>query len=234
MKVATPHASTRIFFTLLALTATACKPTPPPPFHNAPADAGRTKNPLAGQSDAATAGRAVYEKNCLVCHGAAGQGVANIPALREGPTQAAAEGSIFWYITQGDLKNGMPSWATLPDQQRWQVVTYLKTMKTTSAGNAPTDLPDAGSIAATSSAPRPTPPFTDYRYESPGTTRWIKASDLPAPYQTRSADNGPRVVRRPRQRLAQGPRRLHRQPLRRRPARSAPHPHRTQWRLLPR
>lgn len=47
-------------------------------------------------------------------------------------------------------------------------------------------------------APAPTPPFTDFRYESPGTTRKITPADLPAPYATKGVGNGPRMVPRPK------------------------------------
>ena len=40
-------------------------------------------------------------------------------------------------------------------------------------------------------------PFTDFRGESPGKIHHITPSDLPKPYATESADNGPRVVSRP-------------------------------------
>src|ERR1700722_16151204 len=46
-------------------------------------------------------------------------------------------------------------------------------------------------------APPPQAPFTDYRYEKPGATHHITAKDLPAPFATKSATNGPRVVDRP-------------------------------------
>ena len=46
-------------------------------------------------------------------------------------------------------------------------------------------------------APAPTPPFTDFRYESPGTTRKITPADMPAPYATKGVGNGPRMVPRP-------------------------------------
>ena len=39
--------------------------------------------------------------------------------------------------------------------------------------------------------------FTDYSKESPGVTRKITVADLPAPYATKSVDNGPNVVKRP-------------------------------------
>ncbi len=46
-------------------------------------------------------------------------------------------------------------------------------------------------------APPPKAPFTDYRYEKPGTVRKITTADLPAPYATKSATNGPNVIDRP-------------------------------------
>jgi glucose/arabinose dehydrogenase len=39
--------------------------------------------------------------------------------------------------------------------------------------------------------------FTDYSRESPGTTRKIAVADLPAPFATASADNGPSLVPKP-------------------------------------
>src|SRR6266702_3874078 len=46
-------------------------------------------------------------------------------------------------------------------------------------------------------APPPKAPFTDYRYEKPGTSRKITTADLPAPFATKSATNGPNLVDRP-------------------------------------
>jgi glucose/arabinose dehydrogenase len=39
--------------------------------------------------------------------------------------------------------------------------------------------------------------FTDYRGERPGVMRKITVADLPAPYETKSAVNGPRLIPRP-------------------------------------
>ncbi len=46
-------------------------------------------------------------------------------------------------------------------------------------------------------SPSPQAPFTDYRSEKPGTTHKITAQDLPAPFATKSAVNGARIVDRP-------------------------------------
>src|ERR1035438_6383104 len=46
-------------------------------------------------------------------------------------------------------------------------------------------------------APAPQPPFTDFRFEKPGTIRKIEVKDLPPPYATETANNGPQLVARP-------------------------------------
>src|SRR6185437_16515280 len=94
-------------------------------LHKAPASAKAMKNPA---TDAASVekGRAAYAANCAACHGMRGEGQANIPAVAKGPTQQAADGELFWLITHGDIANGMPAWASLPEAQRWQMVAFLK------------------------------------------------------------------------------------------------------------
>ena len=162
-----------------------------PRFHNAPAAAARLVNPYSGPQNA-QAGFDVYQKNCAACHGAHAEGVANIAPLATGPTQTASPGELFWYITRGDAANAMPSWRTLPAAERWQVITYLRNMSAVQASAAAPEPP-----AAAISAPPPTPPFTDFRFEKPGTPRKITVADLPAPFATQSAGNGPRLVARP-------------------------------------
>jgi len=167
-------------------------------FHNAPATAAEAKNPYAGKRAAARAGANLFARHCASCHGPTGGGTGNIPALATGPTQTAADGAIFWFITQGDPNDGMPSWASLSEQQRWQVVTYLKAL---GGANPPLPTTKAGAVPAENSAapvaPPPNAPFTDYRFEKPGTVRKITVQDLPQPFATKSANNGPKLVARP-------------------------------------
>ena len=98
-------------------------------FHNAPASSLQMKNPYAGQHAAAVAGSKLYATNCGSCHGTDGRGTGNIPVLSEGPTQSASDGEVFWFITTGSPDNNMPAWASLSVQKRWQIVTYLKSLK---------------------------------------------------------------------------------------------------------
>jgi glucose/arabinose dehydrogenase/mono/diheme cytochrome c family protein len=168
------------------------------PFHDAPASARAMKNPLAGQPAAVAAGKALYARNCLACHGKSGQGTGNVPSLVDGNLEGVPEGAVFWFITKGDKDNGMPSWAFLPEDKRWQIVSYVETMGPgKDVGPGPAAGPSADADTPKLNAPEPTSPFTDFRYEKPGTMHKITAADLPKPYATESAQNGPKVVSRP-------------------------------------
>ncbi|WP_233510846.1 PQQ-dependent sugar dehydrogenase [Dyella psychrodurans] len=190
--------SSLTFFTLVGgclglFVAASCAAADTSSFHGAPGAASSVANPYAGQISAVNAGRDLYAKNCASCHGLGGQGAGNIPALAHGAAQQATDGALFWFITQGAVNNGMPSWAALPEQQRWQIVSYLKTLPTAK----PVQAAQIASVASSITTPPPTPPFTDFRYEAPGKSRKITLADLPAPYATASAGNGPTLVPRP-------------------------------------
>ena len=167
------------------------------PFHDAPASAKAQKNPFAGQQAAVEAGKPLYARNCLACHGKAGKGTGNVPSLVDGKLTGVTAGEVFWFITKGDPENGMPSWAALPEQSRWQIVTYVEAMVSGNAGatakSAPAAEVDTGAVKDAS----PNAPFTDFRYEKPGTMRKITVRDLPQPYATDSSSNGAEVVARP-------------------------------------
>jgi glucose/arabinose dehydrogenase len=165
-------------------------------FHNAPSSSAQEKNPYAGQRTAIAEGAELYTRNCGACHGIGGRGTGNIPALSHGAVQSAPDGEVFWFITTGSVANGMPSWAQLPEQQRWDIVAYLKSLKSAAAPKT-ISLPSNYTPVATTAAAPPAP-FTDFRFEQPGTTRKISVQDLPAPYSTESSNNGPQLVTRPR------------------------------------
>jgi len=166
-------------------------------FKKMPASVAADRNPYAGQADAVRAGLVVYTRNCGSCHGRSGVGNGNVPPLAGTHVQSVSDGAIFWYITRGDKENGMPSWARLPEQQRWQVIAYVKMLRKRQPVTPGRVVTVASTAIVKSNAPPAQPPFTDYRYEKPGTSRHISLKDLPEPYATESATNGPKVVARP-------------------------------------
>jgi len=83
-------------------------------------------NPYAGSADAVAAGQKVYGQYCSTCHGKDLQGNGKKPALRSEAVQKATDGDLFWILKNGDLRHGMPSWSSLPEPSRWQVIAFLR------------------------------------------------------------------------------------------------------------
>ncbi len=178
--------------TILLLVGIAAQETT---FHNAPPSAKELKNPYEGKP---TPPGALYQSNCGSCHGTNGQGTGNIPPINGDRTKVTSSGELFWFITKGDQDDGMPSWANLPEDSRWQIVTYLKSLRPlTASAQASSSAVSLPSIDTAANAPPPTPPFVDYRFEKPGQLHRITLHDLPEPYGTESAGNAPQVVARP-------------------------------------
>src|ERR1035438_6381619 len=72
-------------------------------------------NPLSGQADAAAAGALLYRDHCQQCHQANAQGDGHKrPSLRSQEIRSLSDGDIEWFLRQGDLRHGMPSWSSLP------------------------------------------------------------------------------------------------------------------------
>jgi mono/diheme cytochrome c family protein len=90
-------------------------------------DRART-NPFAGQKDAIAAGARVFEDHCAKCHGADAEGRGKKPSLRSSRVQSATDGEIFWLLRNGNLGKGMPTWSKLPEETRWQVIAYVKSL----------------------------------------------------------------------------------------------------------
>lgn len=162
-------------------------------FHNAPDSAKQLTNPYEGSAEGVQAGKPLYHLRCARCHGENGEGSGNIPALRARAVRNVTSGEIFWFITKGDVPHEMPSWRKLPAEQRWKIVTYVKTLSMASSARA--SLTPA--VTTRLNLPAPKLPFTDFRYEEPGRVRKITVADLPQPYVTTSAENSPRLVARP-------------------------------------
>jgi mono/diheme cytochrome c family protein len=103
-------------------------------LQKAPEKARNRANPLQNDPDAAAAGSILFEQHCAECHGDAGRGGKKGPSLRAAEVQDATPGAIFWILTNGVVRKGMPVWSKLPEPQRWQLVRYIKSL----GGPAPT------------------------------------------------------------------------------------------------
>ncbi len=95
-----------------------------------PKDAAR-RNPLDRDPDAISAGAKLFAQHCAECHGDAAQGGKGRkagPNLRADEVQQATSGTLFWILTNGVVRRGMPVWSRLPEPQRWQLVSYIKSL----------------------------------------------------------------------------------------------------------
>ena len=197
MRLGSSRTTLAVFSTFLFFISVATLRAVDKNFHDAPDSAKAQKNPYAGQKAAADAGKALFARNCVACHGKMGQGTGNVPSLVGGKLNGVAAGEVFWFVTKGDTDNGMPSWAFLPDEKRWQIVTYVEALASGKAMGSASAAPAPEVSTAKVKDASPQAPFTDFRYEAPGTIRKISVSDLPQPYASKSSSNGPDVVARP-------------------------------------
>jgi mono/diheme cytochrome c family protein len=97
-------------------------------IEQAPEKARAKRNPLETDPEAVAAGRILFEQHCSECHGNSAAGGRQGPSLRVEEIQSATPGAIFWVLTNGVVRRGMPVWSKLPEPQRWQLVAYLKSL----------------------------------------------------------------------------------------------------------
>jgi mono/diheme cytochrome c family protein len=104
---------------------------------DAPAKARERKNPFEGDPQAVAAGGKLFEQHCAECHGMKAGGTRKGPSLLQQEVQQATPGTLFWILSNGVVRRGMPVWSKLPEQQRWQIVTFLRSLKVSSMNGQP-------------------------------------------------------------------------------------------------
>lgn len=111
--------------------------TPPPGY--IPPTPMPTLALVPPQTPSAANGEAIYFEKCAACHGPTGlgdgpQGIqlgVTVPAFAL-PEIARPASPAAWYaiVTRGKIERFMPPFASLDDQERWDVVAYIMTLHT--------------------------------------------------------------------------------------------------------
>jgi mono/diheme cytochrome c family protein len=94
----------------------------------APEKSNAQANPLDRDPSAVAAGKKLFGEHCAECHGREGEGGRRGPGLRALEVQNASPGAIFWVLSNGVVRRGMPDWSKLPEPERWQLVAFLKSL----------------------------------------------------------------------------------------------------------
>lgn len=179
------------------------------------ASASLLRPPPSPDRDASESGRRIFEQRCALCHAtgaraAQGPGLGGIlgrkaASMPFGYSQALREAHLTWdratldrfLAAPAQLVPGTSMPMAIPDDvERSAVVDYLATLAagdtSSPSAQAPADTPPAPPGLRSGRAA-----FGDYRGDGPGVRRHITTADLPPPYATPSADNGPDVVAPP-------------------------------------
>jgi mono/diheme cytochrome c family protein len=87
-----------------------------------------SKAPLTAEhfSSDVAAGAKLFAQHCESCHGAGAQGTTRAPSLHTASVQMMPDEALVQFLTDGDLRKGMPSWSRLPEERRWQLTRFIK------------------------------------------------------------------------------------------------------------
>jgi cytochrome c oxidase cbb3-type subunit 2 len=97
-----------------------------------PEKARGRKNPFEADTQAVAAGGKLFEQHCADCHGRKAGGARKGPSLLREEVQQATPGTLFWVLTNGVVRRGMPVWSKLPEPERWQIITFLHSLNSPS------------------------------------------------------------------------------------------------------
>ncbi|HZC23845.1 MAG TPA: c-type cytochrome [Candidatus Binatia bacterium] len=116
----------------------------------APEKAVARTNPLQNDPNAVAGGAKLFALYCAECHGERAQGGKKAPSLLVDDVQQSTPGAIFWLLSNGVVRRGMPVWSKLPEPQRWQLVSYIKSLNPKPDARNPKHSKEGNSASATS------------------------------------------------------------------------------------
>jgi mono/diheme cytochrome c family protein len=104
-------------------------------------------NPMDSDPTAPAAGKILYDQHCAECHAHGADGTRRGPSLLRDRVQTAPPGALFWLVTNGVVRHGMPVWSKLPEPERWQIISYLTSLGPSAGGGGGATRPQASMVA---------------------------------------------------------------------------------------
>lgn len=100
---------------------------------------GAPENPVEADEVSISRGETLYSLNCVMCHGATGEGNGSVSALLANKpanltniiTQSKTDGALFLTLTNGVDGRMPPMVENLTVRDRWDVINYIRTLKPT-------------------------------------------------------------------------------------------------------
>jgi mono/diheme cytochrome c family protein len=104
-----------------------------------PVEAADEKNTLPSDEATLKAGRALYEKHCINCHGKEGKGdgpdadkryAADMDLTAAARAARNPDGTVFYKIWNGRLNPKMPAFSDkMSKNEVWQLITYMTSIR---------------------------------------------------------------------------------------------------------
>ena len=125
------------------------KESRPPEGYTIPAEDAQRANPVKPTESSIAAGGKFYSSQCAMCHGTDGDGKGDLAVQMElkmldyrQPESLAkfTDGELFYILTKG--KDKMPAEGDrTPDEKKWNVINYLRSLAKPKAGEKPAPKP---------------------------------------------------------------------------------------------
>lgn len=125
-----------IFSVLFSISNSVAQDKPKGKEWNVPATDAKKKSPIKFDDANVKAGKDIWSKECKSCHGVKGLGDGakaekidiSCGDFSVSEMQNMSDGAIFWKTTEG--RKPMPSFKEkLTDTERWQVLSFIRTLK---------------------------------------------------------------------------------------------------------
>lgn len=123
-------------FAALALVFALGQASVPPPKKGGNPEAAKIRNPVAATAESATAGRRVYVRLCVRCHGPEGRGDGEAAAgatpsdlTAAQLTYGSSDGELFSVIHDGTSPDMAGYAERMSDTDIWNVVNYIRSLK---------------------------------------------------------------------------------------------------------